>query len=168
MSPSHQPSRPFSTSDLRFLKPLESWFSSNSEILVLIWYSHAAGSKSFELFRSFSTLRERLCQLPPSTNVIAFKHLQLPLRSMVDDNFIAQCLSFISDGTEFLLLETNAEAQWSNHVAGESHSELRGALESLQGCHVFVGEYPPVWDESPAVISGYVPDEHGVVTIGAY
>jgi hypothetical protein len=168
MSPPQQPGHPLSTADLRFLKPLESWFSSNSEILVLIRYSHAAGSKSFELFRFFSTLRERLSQLPPSTNVIAFKHPQLPLRSMVDDNFIAQCMGSISDGTEFLLLETDAEAQCFGHVAGESHSELRGVLESLQGRYVFVGKYPPVWDESPAVISGYVPDEHGVVTIRAY
>jgi hypothetical protein len=165
---SRQPIQPLSTADPRFLKPLESWFSSNSEILILIRYSHAAGSKSFELFRSFSNLRERLSQLPISTNVIAFKHPQLPLRGMVDDNFIAQCLSFIPDGTEFLLLETGTEAKGSDHVAGESHSELRGALESLQGCHVFVGKYPPCWDESPALISGYVPDKHGVVKIGAY
>jgi hypothetical protein len=73
---------------------------------VLIRYSHAAGSKSFELFHSFSTLREKLSQLPPSTSVIVFKEPQLPLRGMVDDNFIAQCLSFISDGT-FAKRETN-------------------------------------------------------------
>lgn len=168
MTTSHQPGQPLSTADQQFLGSIESWFKTSSEILVLIRYSHAAGSKSFEVLRSFSALRARLSQLPPSTNVIAFKYPYFPLRGMVDDNFIAQCLRFIPDGTEFLLLETDAEAQWSSHVAGESHSELRGALESLQGCYVFVGEYPPFWDQSPAVISGYVPDEHGVVTLGAY
>jgi|SRR5689334_13331613 len=168
MKASSQPSQVLSTSDPRFLVPIESWFVTHSEILVLIRYSHAAGSKLFEFFRSFSALRETLNQLPPSTNVIAFKDPQLPLRGMVDDNFIAQCLSSISDGTEFLLLETDAEAQTSGHVAGEFHSELQGELELLQGCHVFVGPYPPFLNESPAVISGYVPDEHGTVRIGIY
>jgi len=69
---------------------------------------------------------------------------------------------------EFLLLEISAEVQSSGHSAGESHSELQNDLESLRGRHVAVGAYPPFLDESPAVISGYVPDEHGVVKIGAY
>jgi hypothetical protein len=115
---------------------------------VLIRYSHAAGSKSFEIFHSFSTLRARLGQLPPATSVIAFKDPQLTLRGIVDDNFIAQCLDLVADGTEFLLLETNAEAQPFGHVAGESHSELQGVLASLQGRHIFVGAYPPFLDEA--------------------
>ena len=57
-----------------FVATLERWFRDQPEILVLIRYSHAAGSKSFEFFSSFATLSERLRPLPPRTSVMAFRY----------------------------------------------------------------------------------------------
>jgi len=61
-----------STTDKEFLKTLEDWLGSQSEIMILIRYSRAAGSKAFELFTSFARRKERLHQ-----NLIARKRLQL-------------------------------------------------------------------------------------------
>jgi hypothetical protein len=36
------------------------------------------------------------------------------------------------------------------------------------GSAVAVGEYPPWLEDNPEVISGYVPDEDGVVRTGVY
>jgi hypothetical protein len=140
--------------------------------LVLIRYSRAAGSKSFEFFTSFAVLEERLRQLPPETNVIAFRKPQLPLRGIVDDEFIGSCLNSISNGKEFVVVETvprtAGRASWFHDEAGESHGELREALEDSRGRHVAVGEYPKWLDDGQDVISGYIPDSDGIVRSGAY
>ena len=89
-----------------FLGTLEHWLRSQREILVPIRHPYAGGNKSFEFFTSPAALSERLRQLPPRTSVIAFRQPQLPLRGIVDDDFIETCLSNILEGSEFLVVET--------------------------------------------------------------
>ena len=161
-----------SAADPRFLGTLESWLHVQPEILVLIRYSRAAGSKDFELFSSFEALSERLRQLPPSTSIIAFRQPQLPLRGTVDEGFIAECLSCIPDSSEFLVLETVRRAYGKESrfhwEAGESHADLREALEESRGVPVAVGPYPPWLVDTDDVISAIVPDEQGMVRAGSY
>jgi hypothetical protein len=161
-----------SSNDPKFLATLQNWLRNQPEILVLFRYSHAAGSKDFELFTKFEMLSARLCELPPRTCIIAFKKMQLPLRGVVDNEFIAQCLSSIPEGSEFLVLETIRKAygcaSWFHWAAGESHTELRQELEELRGSPVAIGQYPPWLDDSDDVISAVVPDEHGEVKAGVY
>src|SRR5712675_3430035 len=95
-----------SATDSAFLGVLENWFRSRPEILVLIRYSRAAGRKEFEFFFSYESLVGRLSQLPPSTSVIAFHEPQLPLRGVVDADFISTCLNALPENSEFLVLET--------------------------------------------------------------
>jgi hypothetical protein len=96
--------------DTKFLGTLESWLRDLPEILVLIRYSHAAGNQDFEFFSSFGTLSNRIRQLPPRTSIVAFRQPQLPWRGLVDECFIADCLSRIPDGSEFLVVETTRRA----------------------------------------------------------
>lgn len=161
-----------STTDKKFLKTLESWLGGQSEIMILVRYSRAAGNKSFELFTSFAALRERLARLKAETSVIAFRKPQLPLRGCVDDEFIRRCLSLIPPGSEFLILETDprrATRQWLfHHEAGESLDELQHALDELRGRLVAVGEYPQWLKDSPDVISAHVPQHDGSIKAGVY
>jgi hypothetical protein len=161
-----------SATDPKFLGTLESWLRDLPEILVVFRYSHAAGNKDFEFFSSFGTLSNRMRQLPPRTSVVAFRQPQLPLRGLVDECFIASCLSRIPDGSEFLVLETTCrvygEMSWFHHEAGESHAELREALEESRGTPVAVGSYPPWLEASDDVVSAIVPDENGIVRTGVY
>jgi hypothetical protein len=161
-----------STTDKKFLNSLEDWLRSQSEIMILIRDSRAAGSKSFEFFTSFATLRERLVRLKAETSVTAFRKPQLALRGRVDDEFIGRSLSSIPAGSEFLVLETDprmATQQWLfHHDAGESQDELQQVLEGLRGRLVAVGEYPQWLEDDPDVISAYVPNRDGTVKAGVY
>jgi hypothetical protein len=171
-SANHRPEQHLSTKDKRFLGLLESWLESKPEILVLIRYSRAAGNKDFQFFSSFAVLSDRLSHLSPSTGVTAFGQRRLPVRGIVDEAFIVECLNKIPDRTEFLVLDieprTTSGEPCPHHVAGESQMDLREALEELRGRRVAVGPYPIFWDESPDVVSGIVPDENGAVTPGVY
>lgn len=160
------------TTDQKFLGTLEAWLRDMSEILVLIRYSRAAGSKDFEFFSSFQVLSDRIRELPPLACVIAFKQPQLPFRGVVDDNFIASCLNNIPDGSEYLVVESvrrvYGRMSWFHHASGESHAELRGDLEDSRSASVAVGLYPPWLQDTNDVMSAVVPDERGVVTGGVY
>lgn len=155
-----------------FLAPLEQWLKSQGEILVLIRYAYAGGSKSFEFFSSFEALSERLKSLPAQTSVIVFRQPQLLLRGTVDDAFIEACLDYLPDGSEYLVTELTprvyGRVSWLHYGDGESHSELREELEDLRGISVAAGLYPPWLVDTDDVISALVPDEHGVVKPGAY
>ena len=161
-----------SATDKEFLKTLEDWLDSQSEIMVLISYSRAGGNKSFEFFTSFAALSERLQQLRPQDCITAFRRPQLTIRGVVDDAFIDKCLSEMPDDTEFLVVETIRRTaggySWFSYTAGETSEELRTALEDSRGNPVAVGKYPPWLEDNPDVISGYVPDEDGVARTGVY
>jgi hypothetical protein len=161
-----------SATDPQFLGTLESWLRRLPEILILIRYSRAAGSKDFEFFSSFEALWNRIRQLPPDTSIIAFRQPQLPLRGVVDEDFVASCLIGVPDSLEFLVLETArrayGEKSWFHWMAGETHAELREALEGSRGAPVAVGPYPPWIADSDDVISAIVPDENGIVRVGVY
>jgi hypothetical protein len=155
-----------------FLDMIENWLGSRPEILVLIRYSGAGGRKEFEFFSLYEPLIARLGRLPPRTSIIAFREPQLPLRGMVDGEFISNCLNALPDNSEFLLLESprpeRAEVAGLHWTAGETHAELREALQDARGRRVAVGPYPPWLVETNAVIAGVVPDRDGVVRSGVY
>lgn len=161
-----------STNDPRFRSTLEAWFRTRPEILVLFRYSQAAGSKDFEFYQSFRGLMDRVQTLPPDTCIIAFRQPQLPIRGVVDDGFIARCISSIPDGAEFLVVElirrARGQASWFHRGEDTSHTELLDILESSRGVPVAAGLYPTWFEDAEDVISAVVPDEHGVVTTGVY
>jgi hypothetical protein len=160
-----------SATDQKFLGTLESWLRSLPEILVLIRYP-ASGNREFEFFSSFEVLSNRIRQLPPNTSVIAFRQRQLPLRGIVDDQFIASCLGCILDRAKFLVVETARRAygrkSWFHSAEGETHAELREALEGSRGVPVAVGPYPPWLEDTDDTVSAIVPDENGIVRVSVY
>lgn len=160
------------TTDPKFLGTLESWLRNQPEVLLLIRYSHAAGSKDFEFFSSFQSVADRIRELPPLTCVIVFRQPQLPFRGVVDDGFIADCLSSTPEGSEYLVLEMTRRVygreSWFHYGVGTSHAELREELEKSRGVAVAVGHYPPWLEDTSDVISAVVPDGQGVVKPGMY
>jgi hypothetical protein len=161
-----------SITDEKFLSTLKSWFQSQSEISMLVRYSHAGGSREFTFHTSFEDLTNRLGKLPPRASVIVFRQPQLPLRGVVDDAFIAKCLSSIPDGVEYLVVDTvqrvAGKGSWFHFGDGESHGDLREELENLRNDAVAAGLYPPWFEDTAEVISAAVPDADGVVRSGVY
>jgi hypothetical protein len=158
--------------DPMFVSTLEIWFRTQSEILALIRFRCGAGNVSFELFRSFEALSERIGKLPPGACITAFKRHQLPLRGVVDDDFITKSLAGIPDGEEYVMVETvltvAGKLSWFHHGSGVSHAELLDDLHGSRGVPVAVGLYPPLREDSDDVIDAVVPDPDGIVRAGPY
>jgi hypothetical protein len=153
------------------LTTLERWFRKRPEILVRS-RGQASGSEEFEFFSSFGALAERMRSARPYTWFTVFEQPQLPLRGVVDDDFIARCLSSVPDGSEYLFTETvltvAGTRSWYHNQSGESHAMLRDDLEDSRGRQVAFGFYPPCLEERVDVIHAFTPDAEGVVTAGPY
>jgi len=158
--------------DSEFIEAIEKRLSEDKEILLLIEYSRAAGSKSFEFITSVAALSERLRQLTPNARVTVFTQSHLPLRGCVDDQFIEDCVRQIGNGSEFLVVETTPRSagnvSWFHHEAGISHQELRDALEDSRGRTVAAGIYPQTVSDGISSVTAYVPDDVGNVEMGVY
>ena len=161
-----------STDSAEFRTIVESWIADRSEVLALIRYSGAAGSKDFEFFHTVEEFRNRLARLLPSTCITVFRDPQLPLRGRIDDEFIARAIEAIPDGVEYLVAGLEQivcePAEWLMHRAGETHAELRKDLEEMRGELASFGPYPPWLHDNDTVISAVIPNPDGTVTTGAY
>ena len=156
----------------KFLSTAARWIAATQDVLALIRFHAAAGSKSFEFFDSFDAFQGRLAKLPPRACVTIFRELQLPLRGRVDAAFIKQATTDIPCGTEYLVVNldptTIGTATWYDHCAGETHEELQEDLEDRAGCLVAVGPYPPWLEDDEDVASAIVPDHDGSIQTGDY
>jgi len=160
------------TTSPEFLSAVEPWFGEKPEILLLVRYAYAAGNRDIELIPTLDAFRVRMASLAPKTSVTAFRDHTLPLRGIVDDAFIARCLSSIPDGVEYVIVETKPKVagsySWIHQETGTSHKELLESLEGERGESVVAGEYRPWLADSDGIVTAYVPDADGVVRPGAY
>jgi hypothetical protein len=161
-----------STNEPAFQAKTARWIAERHEVLALIRYSHAAGSKAFEFFDSVDAFRARLRDLSPRTCVTVFGERQLPLRGRVNDDFIHHALALVPDGTEFVIVGLErvryGECAWYPHTDGETSAELCQELREKRGELVAVGLYPPWLEDGENVISAVVPNPDGAVTTGVY
>jgi hypothetical protein len=165
--------QPRSSHNPAFTKRIADWIQAHGEVLVLIRWPNAGGSKSFEFFREMSALMARIAPLPERTSVIVFRQPQLPIRGRVDDELIRRALEHIPEDTEFLIagldLVTYGRYSYYTNASGESHDELVATLRDWRQDHrVAVGRYPEWWEDTENVTSAYVPDMDGNVRLAAY
>lgn len=155
-----------------FLGRVTGWIAERGEVLALVRYSHAAGAKDLEFFQSPDAFRARLKCLSPRDCVTVFGWPQLPLRGRVEEGIIQQAMTLIPDGTGFLVvgleLVRYGRASWYPNAAGETHAELREAMEDRHDELVTVGPYPPWLDDGEDVTSAVIPNTDGSVTTGVY
>jgi hypothetical protein len=100
---------------------------------------------------------ELVAASPTGTDIEVFRDLQLPLRGVVDEAFIASAIDKIPDGQEYLLVTMDVRpgsriSRWGE--IGDSHTELRESLEELRGSEVALGVCPDYC----------VPDHEGLVS----
>jgi RimJ/RimL family protein N-acetyltransferase len=159
------------TTDPTVLATLERWFRANPEILVRT-RGQCSGREEFELFTSFKGLITRTHQVRPYTWFTIWEQPQLPLRGIVDDEFMTKCMSHIPEEAEFLIVETILTVAgahcWIRNVSGDLRASFCEELEEMRGAPVAVGVYPPCLEERDDVIHAFTPDAEGIVKPGPY
>jgi hypothetical protein len=154
------------TTNPELLAKLERWFHEQPEILVRTRVP-CSGNEEFEFFSSFRALANRMRESLPGTWFTIFEQPQLPLRGVVDDDFIARCLKSIPNGAEYLIVETvrrvAGKRSWFHDASGDTYATLPDDLDGSRGVSVAVGLYPPCLEERDDVIHVFAPNTDGIV-----
>jgi len=159
------------TTNKEILAKLECWFHERPEILVRTRVQ-CSGRDEFQFFSSFEMLANRMRESHPGTWFTIFEQPQLPLRGVVDDDFIARCLKNISKGDEYLIVETvqrvAGKRSWFHNLSDDTYASLPDYLSGSLGVSVAVGLYPPCLEERDDVIHVFTPNADGIVKAGPY
>jgi len=138
--------------DNTFLERVADWLTHHGEVLVVLRYLAAAGSKDFALCRTMAEIEQLIGWASIGTDIVVFREPHLPMRGTVTDDFIEKALRGIPEGGEYLILSSERE-QWNSscrvYREGDTHSDLREHLAEFFGHEVALGDFP-----------NYVVDDH--------
>ena len=127
------------------LERVAAWIRTNGEVLVVLRYLRAAGSKDFALCHTQEEFESLVNSAPRGTDINVFRDRQLPLRGIVDRAFIESALQLISAGDEYpLMLAETEPGTCISRVGriGASHAELHEDLAEVIGAEVALGRCP--------------------------
>jgi hypothetical protein len=128
-----------------FIAQVADWITASGEVLVILRFLRAAGSKDYVFCRSASDFHDLVAGLPVGAETIVFRHPQLPLRGICSQALIEQSLALIPDGTEYLIaiLERPSDStRQPTGSMGDTHECLAEDMASFLGRHVAVGPLP--------------------------
>ena len=153
--------------DPAFQQRIADWIETHGEVYVVLRYSAAAGNKDYYLIQSAADFRRITLKLPADTSVIVMLEPQLPLRGTVDASFVEHAVQALPDGQWWFLLP-NPTAHHSHSEVGETHQELRAALEEYRAQPVALGLEPNWVPDIPEIVEALYPREDGTLKRGVY
>jgi len=160
------------STDPASLRTIENWCKVETEVLALIRFRCGAGSREYRLFSSYPSLLAMIKDAPAGACITVFRAPNLPLRGVMDEEFIKKCLAVVPEGAEYLMFETvptvAGKHSWYHYGSGESLAELKDYLEQSTGLPVVVGYHPSMSAGPDEAIDGVVPDIDGTVRAGPY
>ncbi len=134
----HNPNRDFSSA---YYSKVRNWIEIQGEVLVVM--RHLYGSQSFALIHSTSDFMRLIESCPDGTDTISFKGKQLPLRGIIDEEFISKAKDLVS-GSEFLCVMLEPEIHGDLKCRGcfDFSSNLTEELREYMGSKVAFGLCP--------------------------
>ncbi len=143
--------KPVSTKSEIFSKTLSSWFEEKGEILVLTWYPLSHGY-DLELHQDLDLLKRRIADLEPGRSLSLIKDFYLPIRGIVDHEFIDKALQYIGKNEEFIVLGLEYKdvdrGIKPDFERGDNHAELVEMLNELSGKRIALGkDKDATWQE---------------------
>lgn len=139
---------PFHFADPRALEILELWFSQTDEIFAELYVSHSGSSgdlsmlASMDQYHQWITLRDDWGR-PHKVTGYLLRAPQLPLRGVVDDEFIARALDYFDPQTHVVGYAPPQSPHFMDfHVYGQGPEELKPELESMRSQTIWLGAEP--------------------------
>lgn len=128
-----------------FMAKVIGWIEASGEVLVVLRYLRAAGSKDVAFCRTAAEFHRLIEVVSMGTDIIVFRQRQLGLRGIVDDTLIESACSFLAEGAEYLVASLDRETasplstRWG---MGDSHEDLLAFLKESRGEKVAIGSCP--------------------------
>lgn len=140
-----------------YLNTVATWIRESGEVLVILRYLRAAGAKDYGFARTEGEFRRLIDVVPDGTDIIVFRDPQLPLRGVVNDDFISSAQSQIHNGEEYLYVKLEPLTPDDIRAFGEmgdTHNCMDEDLREHMGDKVAIGLCPPfIEPDNDAMIS---------------
>ena len=130
--------------DEEFLENAKCWIREKGEVLVFIRFGFGAADHEYLIVNSFDKYLFLLNILPSRTDVTVFKHKQLPIRGIVNHDFVIKCLDDISEKTEWLIITYN-------HIF-VSKNKLVDSLNKIREAHKFFANFNNDYKSNQSVV----------------
>lgn len=141
----------------RFVETVLKWIESSKEVFFVLRYLRGGGAKDYGFVTNRDELHHLIDLCPTGTDMIFFRDPQLPIRGVVDEQFIANASRQIEDGTEYLCVCMRPQSQGDPRLRGDMGDMLASMVEDLQevfGEPVSLGSCPPFIDaDSDSMVS---------------
>jgi hypothetical protein len=126
------------------LGKVREWIDEQGEVLIILRYLRMAGAKDFALCRSIAEFESIVEDAPVGADIEVVRHAGLPLRGIVDSEFIEAAVRSVRDDEEYLILTTETgEGCLARHYDWDwTHANLRSDLNELLGVEVRMGACP--------------------------
>ncbi|CAN5236092.1 hypothetical protein BH09PSE6_BH09PSE6_01860 [soil metagenome] len=149
------------TSDATFRSLVHRWIAASGEVLVLLQLS-GSGEKEFVFCRDTASFDKQTASLPAQSRVTVYRDRQLPLRGIVDDNYVQSAIGQVPDGSAWLVIALKpmraGTLSWYPNAEGTNHEDLIDDLLEFHGAEAAMGAHPPPSDRLDEVATATVPD----------
>jgi hypothetical protein len=147
---------PFSIYDPQIEKTAAAWLAERSELFVERYLPYSGGSGDYIAIRSVSDLNNLIDQASPNSVIFISNQNMLPLRGIVDDDFIELAKNKITDGNWWVIVKPVFYPEDFTPIeSGNTLVELQNTLDNFKEQMVWLGgdfTFPDTYweiDDSP-------------------
>ncbi|MBA2682187.1 MAG: hypothetical protein H0U76_27815 [Ktedonobacteraceae bacterium] len=163
---------PIATTVTEFAVPIRNLLAQDQELLVLCRYANRGGNAyDWWLIRTDAELHTILATAPFQASISVFLEPELPLRGIANPTLLERALQLLEAEGEILVACLPEDGNQLENVSGADEvADLIKWFHDYEGTRAAIGRYPPFWlrNGSSVVITGYVPDAHGIVRMGSF
>jgi hypothetical protein len=129
---------------LAFLATVRRWILATGEVLVVLKYLRGGGAKDLALVTTVEAFDRLVDVCPVGTNIIVIRDPRLPLRGVVDDDFVQRALDLMAESAEYLFVVTTPSSPGDPRCKGEFDfaANLRQDLDEVRGETIALGACP--------------------------
>jgi len=157
---------PFSASDPQIEPIIKAWLSERAELFVERYLPHSGGSGDYLVICSVDDLHHLIERAEPNAVIFIAKQNMLPLRGVVDEEFICCAIEKIPDGKWWVIvMPVSYPDHFTNIESGDTVTELQTSLHKFKGQLVWVGldfAFPDLYwepDDAPDTLILRKPEE---------
>lgn len=154
---------------------VERAFANQESVVLLFRYANCGGAKDYFIARSVSEFQTVLRHGRPKTSITVFFKNNFPICGLADDDLCLRSIEFLGEvreqyeGIDLVRTDgTKIELDSQYFVYATTLDEIRDWFQQSRGKPVLVGTMEFWHDNSPQMVTVYVPDDDGVVRPGAY
>ena len=140
-----------------YLATVDSWIAGTGEVLVIVRYLWGGGAKDYSLVTTPEMFRSLINACPKGADIIVMRDPQLPLRGIVDNEFIQRAKKSVGNDQEYMfvcMMSGNDQDPRCRGGFDIGHAMLEDDLSEEMENHVAFGPCPEfIADDNESMVS---------------